>query len=160
VDGSVTCQYSRPQRCGSLAPCSLPAGRAAGRHRFAWAGSSLCRPDPWSRHGHRWPLATGQGVTGSRLASEACRSVRYNVTCSCPPVQGVVMRWRQGVRFSGAIAVCSASTDNISGIATSYAPGVAFRIRWRFADGWSACVSSPSLAALGAVWASSCKPKR
>src|SRR5712691_11406309 len=36
----------------------------------------------------------------------------------------MVMRWRQGVTFSGAIAVCGASCDSLSDIATASRSGV------------------------------------
>src|SRR5215475_2843708 len=56
-----------------------------------------------------------------------------------------VVRWRQGVPISGAIAVCGASSDTISDIAPSYARGAALRGRRRFAGGGAGRVASPSL---------------
>src|SRR6266542_5714896 len=47
----------------------------------------------------------------------------------------MVMRWRQGVTFSGAIAVCGENSTSISGIVTSYATGTALRVRGRLGAG-------------------------
>src|SRR2546427_441742 len=44
--------------------------------------------------------------------------------------------------------------------ASSYATGAALRGRWRVAGGVVSCAAARVLAARGATWASSCKPKR